>query len=101
MNPQEDLLLVCDEVKADGERLHQAALEFSHDTLDTERRETMVTASRTLLMAVTRLMVVVDAVDIQRMFRISNRVCMCVCMREKNQSPLLALFPTFYFPPSP
>lgn len=71
---QEDLLLACDEVKSAGENMHQAAIEFSHDTLDSERRETMVAAARVLLMAVTRLLVVVDAVDVQRMFRTSNRV---------------------------
>lgn len=71
---QEDLLLACDEVKSAGESMHQAAVEFSQDTLDSERRETMVAAARVLLMAVTRLLVVVDAVDVQRMFRTSNRV---------------------------
>ena len=75
---QEDLLLACDEVKSMGESMHQAALEFSYDTLDEDRRETMVTASRSLLMAVTRLMVAVDAVDIQNMFRTSSRVCVCL-----------------------
>lgn len=54
--------------------MHKAAVQFSHDTLDSERRESMVAAARALLMAVTRLMVVVDAVDVQRMFRTSNRV---------------------------
>lgn len=54
--------------------MHQAAVEFSQDTLDSERRETMVAAARVLLMGVTRLMVVVDAVDVQRMFRTFNRV---------------------------
>ena len=75
---QEDLLLACDEVKSMGESMHQTALEFSYDTLDEDRREMMVTASRSLLMAVTRLMVAVDAVDIQNMFRTSSRVCVCL-----------------------
>ena len=61
-----------------GESMHQTALEFSYDTLDEDRREMMVTASRSLLMAVTRLMVAVDAVDIQNMFRTSSRVCVCL-----------------------
>jgi hypothetical protein len=63
---QEELLLACNEVRVAGERMHQAALDFSRDTLDTERREAMAEASRGLLLAVTRLLVVVDTVDSQR-----------------------------------
>ena len=55
--------------------MHKAALDFSQDTLDRERRDGMVTASRGLLTAVTRLMVVVDAVDIHRESRTSLKVC--------------------------
>lgn len=78
MRSQEDLLLACDEVKSAGESTHQAAVEFSQDTLDSERRDTMVAAARVLLMTVTRLLVIVDAVDVQRMFRTSNRVNICL-----------------------
>ena len=60
---QEELLLVCNEVKAAGESMQRATLEFSRDTLDSERREGMADASRVLLMAVTRLLVVVDTID--------------------------------------
>lgn len=43
--------------------MQRAALEFSDDTLDVGRREAMAEASRSLLLAVTRLLVVVDAID--------------------------------------
>ena len=91
--------------------MHQAAVEFSQDTLDSERRETMVAAARVLLMGVTRLMVVVDAVDVQRMFRTFNRVQYTrlglVCRLNKMvlsstptlSTPLFAPFSTPLFAP--
>ena len=60
---QEDLLLACNEVKVAGGSMQRATLDFSGDTLDVGRREAMAEASRALLIAVTRLLVVVDAID--------------------------------------
>ena len=55
--------MACNEVKVAGEDMQRETLDFSRDTLDAGRREAMAEASRVLLMAVTRLMVVVDTVD--------------------------------------
>ena len=60
---QEDLLLACNEVKVAGGSMQRATLDFSGDTLDAGRREAMAEASRALLIAVTRLLAVVDTID--------------------------------------
>ena len=71
---QEELLLACDEVRAAGEVMHQAASEFARDTFQSEKRDEMTKASRELLMSVTRLMVIADAVDVKKLLKTSNRV---------------------------
>ena len=71
---QEELLLACDEVRAAGEVMHQAASEFARDTFQSEKRDEMTKASRELLMSVTRLMVIADAVDVKKLLKASNRV---------------------------
>ena len=84
---QEELLLACDEVRAAGEVMHQAASNFARDTFQTERRDEMTKASRELLMSVTRLMVIADAVDVNKLFKASNRV--------RNKSIMVAMVHTF------
>ena len=71
---QEELLLACDEVRAAGEVMHQAASEFARDTFQSEKRDEMTKASRELLMSVTRLMVIADAVDVKKLLKVSSRV---------------------------
>ena len=67
-------------MKAAGEVMHQAALEFSRNTLESEHREAMVAASQQLLTSVAKLLVVVDAVDIKKMFKTSSQVRKAVCL---------------------
>lgn len=83
---QEELLLACDEVRAAGEVMHQAASNFARDTFQTERRDEMTKASRELLMSVTRLMVIADAVDVNKLLKASSRV--------RNRSIMVAMVPT-------
>ena len=83
---QEELLLACDEVRAAGEVMHQAASNFARDTFQTERRDEMTKASRELLMSVTRLMVIADAVDVNKLLKASSRV--------GNRSIMVAMVPT-------
>ena len=88
---QEELLLACDEVRAAGEVMHQAASEFARDTFQSEKRDEMTKASRELLMSVTRLMVIADAVDVKKLLKVSSRVR----SRNKQQPIMVAMVPTF------
>ena len=71
---QEELLLSCDEVKSAGEVVQKAANAFASDVSRSDKREVMKEASRDLLMAVVRLMVIADAVDVSKLLNVSNRV---------------------------
>ena len=66
--------------------MHQAASDFARDTFQTERRDEMTKASRELLMSVTRLMVIADAVDVNKLLKASSRV--------RNRSIMVAMVPT-------
>ena len=84
---QEELLLACDEVKTAGELMQKSADAFSHDTSRSDKREAMKEASRELLMTVVRLMVIADAVDVSKLFKVSSRVsqyCIERVSREKT-----------------
>ena len=61
-------------MKSTGEALQKAASEFSGNTLLSDKRAAMVGASKSLLMAVTRLMVVADAADVSKLFKASSQV---------------------------
>lgn len=71
---QEELLLACDEVKSAGEQMQRSANTFASDTSRSDKREVMKESSRDLLMAVVQLMVIADAVDVSKLFNVSNRV---------------------------
>ena len=68
------MLLSCDEVKSAGEVVQKAAYAFASDVSRSDKREVMKEASRDLLMAVVRLMVIADAVDVSKLLNVSNRV---------------------------
>lgn len=61
-------------MKAAGEVMQKAASEFESDTSRSDKREVMKEVARDLLMTVVRLMVIADAVDVSKMFKVSNRV---------------------------
>ena len=54
--------------------MQKAAVAFECDTSRSDKREVMKEASRDLLMTVVRLMVIADAVDVSKLFNVSNRV---------------------------
>ena len=54
--------------------MQKAADAFAHDTSRSDKREAMKEASRELLMTVVRLMVIADAVDVSKLFKVSSRV---------------------------
>ena len=64
----------CDDVKANGEAMQRAATEFSQNAGDSSKRSAMMDASKSLLLSVTRLMVVADMVDVSELLQASSRV---------------------------
>ena len=54
--------------------MQKVADAFAHDTSRSDKREAMKEASRELLMTVVRLMVIADAVDVSKLFKVSSRV---------------------------
>ena len=66
--------MACDEVKVAGEVMQKAADVFAQNTSRSDKREAMKEASRELLMTVVRLMVITDAVDVSKLFKVSSRV---------------------------
>jgi len=69
-----DMMVACEDVRSKGEIVHRAALEFVKDTMSPEGRAKMVAAARDLLMSVTRLLVIVDMIDVDKILTISSRV---------------------------
>ena len=69
-----DVTVACEDVRSKGEMVNTAAVEFVKDTMSPEWRAKMVSAARDLLMSVTRLLVVVDMIDVDKILTISSRV---------------------------
>ena len=57
--------------------MHKTASEFAEETFQADKRSGMVEASRELLLAVTRLMVVADVLDVNKLLKASRRVRPC------------------------
>jgi len=68
------MTVACEDVRSKGEAVHCAAVEFVLDTMVPEKRAAMVAAARDLLLAVTRLLVIVDMIDVDKILSISSRV---------------------------
>ena len=54
--------------------LHEAAHEYTTDVLASRKRERMEERATDLLRAVTRLLVLIDLIDINELFKASSRV---------------------------
>lgn len=74
MLSQEELWLSCEEVRNSGHSLERASLEYASDTLHTRKRGAMHDGAKELLLAVTRLLVIIDLVDINELLKASSRV---------------------------
>ena len=71
---QTDMVVASEDVRSKGEKVYGAAVEFLADTMSPERRVVMVSAARELLLAVTRLLVIVDMIDVNKILTLSSRV---------------------------
>jgi len=69
-----EMLATVDEVKATGELMSSTAREFAHDPCSSLKRGNMVRASRNLLSAVTRLLILADMIDVHLLLKKLHRV---------------------------
>ena len=74
MSLQEELWLAIEEVRTSGNFLHEAAHDYTMDVLASRKREGMEGRAADLLKAVTRLLVLIDLIDINELFKASSRV---------------------------
>lgn len=65
----EEMLQAVDEVKSTGDAMSTAAREFANDPCGSVKRGNMVRASRALLSAVTRLLILADMIDVHLLMR--------------------------------
>lgn len=65
----------CDQVRRAGEGLQMAAEVYSNNPLDKKRRRQMENRASELLNAATRLLVLVDFIDISKLMQATSRVC--------------------------
>ena len=65
-NPQikNEMLAAVEDVKTAGSSMSESAREFANDPFSSAKRGTMIRASRSLLSAVTRLLIIADMIDV-------------------------------------
>jgi len=70
-NPEirQEMLVAVDEVRKTGECMSGAAREFANDPCSSVKRGNMVRASRNLLSAVTRLLILADMIDVHLLLK--------------------------------
>ena len=69
-------------MRSHGELLQAAAAQFSQSPCEPDNRSKMTKASKDLLLAVTRLLVVADMADVNKLLEVSSRVSSTLC-RER------------------
>ncbi|XP_037091694.1 catenin alpha-like isoform X2 [Pollicipes pollicipes] len=94
---RQEMLAAVDEVKKTGEAMSAASRAFAEEPCSSAKRGSMVRAARSLLSAVTRLLILADMVDVHRLLK-SLRLVEDDLERLKNassQSELLENFRAF------
>jgi len=71
---RQEMLVAVDEVRKTGEVMSSAAREFANDPCSSVKRGNMVRASRNLLSAVTRLLILADMIDVHLLLKKLRRV---------------------------
>ena len=69
-----EMLTTVDEVKKTGEMMSSSARDFASDPCSSVKRGNMVRASRNLLSAVTRLLILADMIDVHMLMKKLRRV---------------------------
>ena len=70
--------MACEEVRNRGSSLARAAEKYSADTLDKMKREGMHYAAKQLLLSVTRLLAIVDLIDIHEFLKATSHVSLLI-----------------------
>jgi len=68
------MLSAVEEVRVTGEAMSNTAREFANDPCSSVKRGNMVRASRNLLSAVTRLLILADMIDVHLLLKKLRRV---------------------------
>jgi hypothetical protein len=69
-----EMLSAVEEVRVTGEAMSNTAREFANDPCSSVKRGNMVRASRNLLSAVTRLLILADMIDVHLLLKKLRRV---------------------------
>lgn len=70
--------MACEAVRDRGSSLERAAKKYSADTLDKKKREGMHYAAKQLLLSVTRLLAIVDLIDIHEFLKATGHVSVLI-----------------------
>ena len=94
---ENDLMKALDEVKATGDRMRVVTTDFCEDPLSANVRKHLVTASRELLSAVTRLLIIADMVDVHVLLKSLKivRDDLDTMKKASSQQELYSKFQTF------
>ena len=64
----------CEEVRNAGQNIQIASTNYAADSLQPRKREGMEIAAKELMLAVTRLLVLIDLIDINELLKASSQV---------------------------
>ncbi|XP_022254960.1 catenin alpha-like [Limulus polyphemus] len=94
---QHEMLSAVEEVQKTGEIMSRSAKDFAEDPYSSVKRGNMVRAARSLLSAVTRLLVLADMVDVHRLLKSLQTVegDLDKVKNASSQSELIELFRRF------
>lgn len=67
-------MLACENIRSAQHGLQMACKEYTVDSLESRKRELMEDKARELILTVTRLLILVDLVDINQLMKASNEV---------------------------
>lgn len=73
------MLAACDDVESSGSVMVRASRSYLDDPCSNDKRDVMTESARELLTAVTRLLVIADIVDLNRVRRAARQVS---CLRN-------------------
>ncbi|XP_076372285.1 catenin alpha-like [Tachypleus tridentatus] len=94
---QHEMMSAVEEVQKTGEVMSRSAKDFAEDPYSSVKRGNMVRAARSLLSAVTRLLVLADMVDVHRLLKSLQTVesDLDKVKNASSQSELMELFQRF------
>jgi hypothetical protein len=74
---RDDMLAACNDIESSGSVMLRAARTYLEDPCSKDKRAVMTEAAKELLSAVTRLLVIADIVDANRVKTVARKVRFC------------------------